>query len=133
MNPAEAEALVELLTAAFPIPRVPDLTVALYREQLARLPDVDAARAAVEALIANEERFPPIALVLREYHPAARRNIEERSRGRELEEPELDEDARRENARRARELHERLERVVAERAAKGGLTDWHSSNGEGDP
>ena len=86
MTLAEADALVALLTAAFPHPRVPELTAQMYREQLTRLADVDAARAAVEALIENEHYFPPVAAVLREYRPAARRNAEERARGHELEE-----------------------------------------------
>jgi hypothetical protein len=132
VTPEQATALVELLVAAFPHPRVPELTVALYRDQLTALADADAARTAVHALIAHEEYFPPIALVLREYHPAARRNAEERARGHELEEPELDEETRVENVRRARELLDRLERGIAERAAEGGLTDWHSGTGEGD-
>jgi hypothetical protein len=130
VTPDEATALVELLVAAFPHPRVPELTVALYRDQLTRLADADAARTAVHVLIANEEYLPPIALVLREYRPAAQRNAEERARGHELEEPELDEDARRENVRRARELLARLERGIAERAAEGGLTDRHSGDGD---
>jgi hypothetical protein len=112
---AEAKLLVAALTAAFPHPRVPQATVELYREQLARLPDVDAARSALEVLIANEERLPPIALVLREYRPAARRNAERRARGRELPEPPPDP----ESARKARELLDRLERSIAGRAEAG--------------
>jgi hypothetical protein len=115
MTPAEADALVQLLTAAFPHPRVPDLTVALYREQFARrMKDVDAARTAVEALIENEEYFPPIAAVLREYRPAARRNAEERGRGHELEERPPD---WQEQAARAREVLDRLNRSIDDRAA----------------
>jgi hypothetical protein len=129
MTRPEAEALVELLTAAFPHPRVPDLTVALYRDELERLPDVEAARAAVQALIANEERFPVLAVLLREYRPAARRNAEQRARSHGLEEPEPD---WAENARRAQQLRDRLGRAMTERATEGGLSDWQSGDGEGD-
>jgi hypothetical protein len=73
VSPAEAKLLVAALAAAFPHPRVPEATVTLYCEQLARLDDADAARAAVEVLIANEERFPPVAVILREYRSARRR------------------------------------------------------------
>ncbi len=114
MTLAEADALVALLTAAFPHPRVPELTAQMYREQLTRLADVDAARAAVEALIENEHYFPPVAAVLREYRPAARRNAEERARGHELEERPPD---WQEQAARAREVLDRLNRSMDERSA----------------
>jgi hypothetical protein len=134
VSPAEAKLLVAALAAAFPHPRVPEATVTLYCEQLARLDDADAARAAVEVLIANEERFPPVAVILREYRSArrwrAQEQAAERARGRGLaESPPLD---LAENACRARELLVRLEHGMAERAADGGLTDWQSSNGEAD-
>jgi hypothetical protein len=116
MEPSEAQALVELLKAAFPYPRIPDLTVALYREQLARLPDADAARTAVESLIANEERLPPVAVILREYRPAAQRNADERARARGLPEPPPDP----ENAQRASEMVDRLTRQMEERARTAG-------------
>jgi hypothetical protein len=119
MKSDEAQLLVAALVAAFPHPRIPRATIALYNEQFGRLADAEAARTSVELLIANEERFPPIAILLREYRMAARRNMEERSRVRGLDEPPPDP----ENARKAREYLERLTGRMAERSAEGGLSE----------
>ena len=115
MTPAEARALVRWLTAAFPHPPVPEFTAQIYREQFEQLKDIDAARSAVQSVIENEHYFPPIASVLREYRPAARRNAEERARGHELEERPPD---WQEQARRARDVLDRLNRSMDERAAE---------------
>lgn len=117
MTTAQARMFVTALAAAFPFPRVPDSTVALYIEQIAQLQDVDAAREAIRTLIANEDRFPTIALIGREYRPHAKRNADERARERGLNEPPPDPDI----ARRARELRDRLSTIVAERATRAGL------------
>jgi hypothetical protein len=112
VTPAEAKLLVAALAAAFPHPRIPEATIALYREQLAKLADVEAARVVVELLIQNEDWFPTIAAILREYRPISRRNADARAHTHGLPEPPLDP----ENARRAREMVARLEASIAERA-----------------
>jgi hypothetical protein len=110
---AEARLLVAALVAAFPHPRVPAATIALYREQLAKLGDIEAARGTVELLIQNEDRFPPVAAIRREYQPLARRNADERARTHGLPEPPADP----RNVERARALLKRLEVARAERLA----------------
>lgn len=119
MTGAQARVLVTALVAGFPFPRVPEATVVLYVEQFAKLADADAARAAVELLIANEERFPSFATVLREYRPQATRNADARARTHGLAEPPPCPD----NARRARALLERLTGAIDARASSAGPGD----------
>jgi hypothetical protein len=124
MTRAEAEQVVAVLMAAFPHPLIPDSTRELYVQQVGRCRDVTLMAEVVQATIENEERFPPLALLLSEYRRRAKRQADEMARWRGLEEPPPDQA---ENARRARELFERLASAVERRAY-----EWngHEDGGE---
>jgi hypothetical protein len=113
MTRAEADRLVLVLMAAFPHPLVPDSTRSLYAEQISNCKDAALMAEVVQATIENEERFPPLALLLSEYRRRAKRQADETARWRGLEEPPPDQA---ENARRAQELYERLASAIETRA-----------------
>ncbi len=113
MTRTEAEQLVAVLMAAFPHPVVPDGTRGLYAEQLSKCKDAALMAEVVQATIENEERFPPLAVLLTEYRRRAKRHADEMARWRGLEEAPPDQAV---NARRARELFERLASAVEARA-----------------
>jgi hypothetical protein len=127
VSPGEARALVALLLAAFPSPAVPEATANLYRSYIVDWNDLEAAGETIHAVVLNEERWPPFALLLREYRIRAKRNADQVARVRGLAEAPLD---LAENARQARALLERLTTAVDERPAAGWLSDWNG-NGEG--
>lgn len=110
MTIRDARLLATALAAAFPFPRVPSATVDLYTEQLAALPDTDAARTAVKRVIEEADRFPPLVMILREYRWYARRNADELARVRGLDEPPPDPA----NAEKARALLRRLTNAVGD-------------------
>lgn len=87
MTRAQAHQLVAVLEAAFPFPRLPDATIVLYVNELARCADPDAAREAIETVIRNEVRWPPLAVLHGEYRDSARRHADDRARARGLPEP----------------------------------------------
>jgi hypothetical protein len=126
----DAEMLVAVLVAAFPSPLVPKATRALTIEQLTKWRDLEAAAAAVDAIIENEDRWPSVALLLREYRPRAKRNAERfaQERGLEASPPDAAE-----NARQARALLERLTNDVETRAAKTGLPNWNGNGDKAEP
>jgi hypothetical protein len=112
MTDREANALVAVLVAAFPHPLVPNATMALYATQLAQCKDAAVMAEVVQAAIENEERFPPISVLLREYRSRRKRKADQlASRG--LEEAKAS-DA--ENERQARMLYERLRDSIESRA-----------------
>lgn len=75
MTQAEAQKLAAKLFAAFPY-HPEEMTVAVYLEQMVKLPNPEWALEAVNAIIRTEERLPAVATVLRTYkaikdsHPA---------------------------------------------------------------
>lgn len=60
MNTKEAQRALALLTAAWPQVQMPEATARLWFEMLADL-EPNAAMAAANAIIRNDERFPSIA------------------------------------------------------------------------
>jgi hypothetical protein len=87
---SDAAALVARLAAAFPTPTIPEATLALYGEELAKLRDEEAAGEAVQGLILSASAWPPLAEILAAYRRAAfRRREEAEARRREREEPEV--------------------------------------------
>ena len=101
-----------MLMAAFPHPLVPESTRGLYVQQVGKCKDVALMAEVVQAVIENEERFPPLALLLTEYRRRAKRHADEMARWRGLEEPPP---VQAENVRRARELFERLASAIETR------------------
>jgi hypothetical protein len=126
MTHEQAEALVAVLLAAFPHPRVPDLTVELYCQRIAQLRDVDAATEAVNAIADGEDRWPTLKLVLREYDTRAKRNRDRLAYERGLLEgpPEPD------GLARAQALLDRVNRSIAERAKSAGLAKQNGNETE---
>jgi hypothetical protein len=122
VNESDTRMLLAKLVAAFPFPTPPEGTAALWTEELAKLPNVEAARAAIDALIREERFWPPLATMLERYAEARRDLAEQEARERGLAErtadPPLDE---LENKRRARELLDRLNRTVGERNKTVGM------------
>lgn len=66
MSTAEAEYLVAKLFAAFPFAQQ-EMTAAVYVEAMQRLHDPDRALRAVDDLIDNELRLPPVGLIRETY------------------------------------------------------------------
>lgn len=99
MTQGEAQELVAKLFAAFPFPQQ-EMTVAVYVEQMVKLPDRDNGLRAVNALIENSERLPTIAALRQTYKAVAARHQQAA-----LPEPPVDRD---ENARNARAIAEAL-------------------------
>lgn len=86
MKTEQARDLAQALAFAFPSPPVPQGTIALYRAELERLHDYDAARDTIHAAIRGSQHFPRIATLLQSYHELARRNREARAAARGLQE-----------------------------------------------
>jgi hypothetical protein len=74
----QAKRLVASLNAAFPNPKMPEATFALYAAELCRLWDEQAAFEAIAGLIRSSSWLPSIAEILQAYHPIARRSEEHR-------------------------------------------------------
>jgi hypothetical protein len=127
MRHEQAEALVAVLLAAFPYPRVPDLTVELYCQRLAQLHDVDAATEAVNAIADGEERWPTLKLILREYDTRAKRNRDRLAYERGLDEGPPDPNA----LARVREIQAVIQRAIDERSRSAGLVK-QDGNGNDD-
>jgi hypothetical protein len=86
----EAETLVAALSAAFPWPRPPESTLALYKNELRGLVDVEAASEAVRAVVRSSPKWPPWAAVLEAYQVVVRRKQAEAARERGLPEDEVE-------------------------------------------
>jgi len=114
VNERQAAQVVRRLFAAFPYPRPPKDTFDLYHAELLVL-DYAPAQEAVAQLVRGEERLPPLAVVLREYQAARRREQVELAHVRGLPEPEAAPDS----AARARDLLQHL-RDGTFRDAEGG-------------
>jgi hypothetical protein len=94
MNRSDATIIVAKLVAAFPHPRVPPETVALYVEELSELPHVGAARAAVDDLLHSERFWPPLAAIFDGYYDSLKRIRDREASERGLAERASEPDAR---------------------------------------
>lgn len=103
MTRAQALALTAKLVAAYPHPRVEQLTIDVYAEQIEKLAIFDAGLEAVNRLVASERMLPRIADVYEMYH-----SIRDRHLPPGLPEPPVSEEQRAENLRQAKALLERL-------------------------
>ncbi len=86
MTKQEAQGLIAAIAAAWPSPRIPQATIALYRSELERLKDYDAAKTAIHGLISTSRYLPTIAELKAVYRIGVRRNAEQRAETRGLSE-----------------------------------------------
>jgi hypothetical protein len=89
MTNDEADALILALRAGFPFPSVPEATVELWRTELERLPDFEAATEAVAGLVRSAKRWPPLVDFTDAYRASVHRKADVLARERGLDEPAI--------------------------------------------
>ena len=107
MNDSDAKALTAKLAAAYPRDWVGQATYEVYAEMIGELKNPVQALEAVNGLIREGNRLPPVAQVRDAY-----RRLADKYAAPALPEPELTEAQRQENVRMARELLDHVTRGV---------------------